>query len=431
MRYLGANTAFSVTATGTPPLSFQWRLRGVDLPGKTLDVLSVSNAQFSNAGPYSVVVTNAGGTVTSDTAWLSLLPTNMVNLGDRELSFGQPSAPVWQAARIDDDPPSLTGDGLTLFYGSSAPGGSGSGDIWMVTRPTLTSPWGTPVNLGPTINSSAYDSGARLSPDGLSLYFGSNRSGGRGDFDIWVATRATLADSFSSPVNLGPAINSSADDFLPIISADNRTLVFGSYRGGPPGAAEVWMSTRTNATAPWEPARYLPAPINHADDTYPVELSRDGLLLFLKSWRPISSPPGADPTHAIYVCRRTSEDQPFGAPVLIQPILGLPHESDWVSLSDDGTTLYVCTYRTGYPNWPEVRQMSITALPQLTAPTRRASGEFQFDLLGREGASYDIQVSPDLHTWQSRLMTNTSGATQLSDPVPAPEGRRFYRALSH
>jgi hypothetical protein len=263
------------------------------------------------------------------------------------------------------------------------------------------------------------------------LYFCSNRAGGQGNWDIWVATRPTLSAPFGAPVNLGPAINSNANESDPRISADNRTLVFTSSRLGGAGANEAWMSTRTNAMAPWKPARYLPRPINNADDTFPVEISRDGLLLFLKSWRPLSSPSGANNTHAIYVCRRTSQDEEFGAPVLIQAMLGLAHESDYCSLSDDGTTLYVCTYRTGFPSWPQVLQMSLTALPQLTAPTRTALGELQFGLLGREGANYEIQVSPDLGKWNPWLATNITSSVLISDSAPAPEGHRFYRALSH
>jgi hypothetical protein len=208
-------------------------------------------------------------------------------------------------------------------------------------------------------------------------------------------------------------------------------LAFTSSRLGGAGANEAWMSTRTNAMAPWEPARYLPRPINNANDTFPVEISRDGLLLFLKSWRPLASPSGADNTHAIYVSRRTSQGESFGAPVLIQPILGLAHESDYCSLSDDGTTMYVCTYRTGFPSWPQVLQMSLTALPQLIAPTRAEHGELQFGLLGREGANYEIQVSPDLGNWNSWLGTNTTGSVVISDAAAAPEGHRSYRALSH
>jgi hypothetical protein len=430
--YVGANAAFSVSATGAPPPSFQWRFRGIDLPGKTNSSLPVIHAQFTNAGPYSVVVSNDSGVVTSRTAWLSVLPTNVVNLGDRELRFGALSAPIWEAALIDDEPPSVTGDGLTLFYGSRAANGSGGLDIWMVTRPTLSSPWGTPVNLGPTVNSSDDDSAPRLSRDGLSLYFHSNRSGGWGGVDIWVATRPTLGTPFGTPVNLGPAINSSGDDGVPIISADNRTLVFDSSRLGGPDQTDIWMSTRTNASAPWEPAHNLPAPINHSGDTFAVDLSPDGLLLFIKSWRPISDPPGANPVCGLYVCRRSTQDQPFGAPVLIRPILGIgTGGTDFSSLSDDGTTLYLGTYRNVYPLWSQLVQIDITPLPRLSTPEGTASGQFQLELLGREGANYDIQVSPDLSTWNLWLTTNTTSSVQVSDSVPASEGRRFYRALSH
>jgi hypothetical protein len=403
----------------------------MDLPQATNSSL-VIKAQFTNAGPYSVIVSNNAGCITSDTAWLSVLPTNVVNLGDRELRFGKLTTPVWEGARIDDQGQSVTGDGLTLFYGSTAPGGSGGLDIWMATRPTVTSAWGTPINLGPTINSADDDNDPRLSPDGLSLYFDSNRGGGHGGYDVWVATRPTLTAAFGAPVNLGSAINSSADDGGPQISADNRTLVFASSRSWASGQLEVWMSTRTNALAPWEPARHLPAPINHAGDTFASEISRDGLLLFLKSWRPITSPAGAEEPGAIYICRRPSPDQRFGTPVLIQPILGIgTGGADACSLSDDGTTLYVGTYRTLYPDWAQLLQIDISPLPQLTTPKKNALGQFEFELSGREGANYELQTSPDLSNWNPWMTTNTASNLQLSDPVPAPEGRRFYRALSH
>ena len=100
-------------------------------------------------------------------------------------------------------------------------------------------------------------------------------------------------------------------------------------------------------------------------------------------------------------------------------------------LSDDGTTLYVGTYRTNYPDWAQLKQIDITPLPQLSTPKGTALGQFQFELLGREGANYEIQVSPDLSTWSPWLVTNASSSVQLKDAAFAVEGRRFYRALSH
>jgi hypothetical protein len=430
MVYVGGHAVFSVQANGQPPPSFQWQFNGANLPYQTSSALKLTNLNFTDAGAYSVVVSNVAGSLTSHTAWLSVLPTNVVNLGDRELRFGKPSTPIWTATRSDDEGPCVTGDGLALVYASSAPGGSGGHDIWMTSRPTLASPWGIPVNLGPNVNSASNEWDPRLSRDGLSLYFSSDRPGGvGGSEDIWVTTRPSLTSPFAPAVNLGPAVNSSAADGGPQISADNRTLLFTSFRGGGPDYWEVWMTTRTNTLAPWEPARKLAAPINHMGDTFPTEIARDGLLLFFKSWRPISQ---GNPVAAIYVCRRASQEQPFGPPALIQPILALGAPgADTCTLSDDGTTFYVGSYRTLFPDWPQVHQIDVAPLPQITGSSRGPDG-VQFGLVGREGANYEIQRSSDLRTWRPWLTTNTSaGTVQIADPTPAADSRRFYRALSH
>ena len=69
-----------------------------------------------------------------------------------------------------DSSPNISSDGLTLIFSSSRPGGEGDRDLWQSTRATSANPWTTPVNLGPTINTTDYDSGPELSADGLTLY---------------------------------------------------------------------------------------------------------------------------------------------------------------------------------------------------------------------------------------------------------------------
>ncbi|MHC4331939.1 MAG: TolB family protein, partial [Planctomycetota bacterium] len=71
---------------------------------------------------------------------------------------------------------------------------------------------GEPTNLGPTVNSSAGDTSPSISADGLELYFSSDRPGGYGLDDIYVMTRATTEDDWGEPVNLGPLVNSSTAD---------------------------------------------------------------------------------------------------------------------------------------------------------------------------------------------------------------------------
>ncbi len=68
----GANATFSVSATGTTPLSYQWRLYSTNIPGATASSYTRTNIQPADAGPYSVVVTNVVGSVTSSNAVLTV-----------------------------------------------------------------------------------------------------------------------------------------------------------------------------------------------------------------------------------------------------------------------------------------------------------------------------------------------------------------------
>ena len=68
-------------------------------------------------------------------------------------------------------------------------------------------PFGAPTNLGPIVNDPSVNTSPSISAEGLELYFSSNRPGGYGGFDIWVTTRATTEDDWDTPVKLGPNVN--------------------------------------------------------------------------------------------------------------------------------------------------------------------------------------------------------------------------------
>src|SRR5687768_8375104 len=82
------------------------------------------------------------------------------------------------------------------------------------------SDWSPPLNLGAMVNSAFNDIGPALSKDGLSLYFGSNRPGGAGALDIWVAQRASVEDPWGPPTNLGPIVNTPSTENVPSFSRD-------------------------------------------------------------------------------------------------------------------------------------------------------------------------------------------------------------------
>ncbi|GAI23484.1 unnamed protein product, partial [marine sediment metagenome] len=113
----------------------------------------------------------------------------------------------------------MSADGLSLYFASQRSGGYGGIDLWVTTRATTEDDWGTAVNLGPVVNSSARDARPSISSDGLSLFFGSDRPGGLGGRDLYVTTRATIDDDWRTPVNLGPIVNSPAHDTRVSVSA--------------------------------------------------------------------------------------------------------------------------------------------------------------------------------------------------------------------
>ncbi len=181
-----------------------------------------------------------------------------------------------------DSAASLSADGLSLYFGSNRPGGYGSYDLYVATRKSKDAPWGPPVNLGPTVNGSSYDNHPSISADGLSLYFDSDRAGSLW-YDIWVTKRATLNSPWQTPIHLGPAINDLSIKLCPFICNNNLVLFFDRRVVN----REIWMARRPTPDASWQPAVPLDGPVNSTYwwDTDP-SVAADGSMLYFGSYRP-------------------------------------------------------------------------------------------------------------------------------------------------
>ncbi|MFC1604423.1 hypothetical protein ACFL5F_05280 [Planctomycetota bacterium] len=186
----------------------------------------------------------------------------------------------------DDYAPYISADGLELYFHSEQPDGYGFTDIWVTTRETPNEPWTSPVKLGPPVNGGHFDNGPCITADCLELFFSSTRPGGLGDHDIWVARRATTEDPWGEPVNLGPKINSSSRDRLASVSSDELTLFFGSQRPGGHGSSDIWMTRRPTVSDDWEPPVNLGPPVNTEYGEDGPSISADGSTLYLNSTRP-------------------------------------------------------------------------------------------------------------------------------------------------
>jgi Tol biopolymer transport system component len=81
--------------------------------------------------------------------------------------------------------------------------------------------------------------------DGREIVFYSNRTGGAGGIDLWMSTRRSVHEPWSTPMNMGAPFNTTANETQPSLSHDARTLIFTSNRPGGLGGNDIWMSTRT------------------------------------------------------------------------------------------------------------------------------------------------------------------------------------------
>ena len=137
----------------------------------------------------------------------------------------------------------ISPDGKTLYFISERKGGYGRADIWMVKRISKTE-WGKAVNLGPEINSEFDEVGAFLAPDGKTLFFSSNGKASMGSYDVFKTTLD--GDKWTKPVNVGYPINTVHKDGPLVISADAQTAYFASERLGGLGESDIYSADLSN-----------------------------------------------------------------------------------------------------------------------------------------------------------------------------------------
>jgi WD40 repeat protein len=136
----------------------------------------------------------------------------------------------------------------TLLFTSNRPGGPGDFDIYQSTRVDDEGEFG-PASLVVELSGPFRDTRTAISRTGLELFLSSDVTGrpnGIGSQDLWVSTRPTTSDLWSAPVNMGPGVNTTAFDGAPAISFDGTTLYFFSARAGGVGGNDLYVTTRSH-----------------------------------------------------------------------------------------------------------------------------------------------------------------------------------------
>jgi len=213
--YVGAAANFTVTAAGTAPLSYQWRFNGAPISGATASNYALPNLQTSNAGTYSVVVTNTAGTATSSNAILTVLvPTADVAVLCNGPGTVAPGTALNYTVTVTNLGPLAASnvvvmDTLPLTAVFSSASGGGVANSGLVTWPAITAlASGGVANYTVTVtapaNGSLTNSASATSSTADPNAANNNGTAANSQVITTVAPQADVATTCSGPASVAP-----------------------------------------------------------------------------------------------------------------------------------------------------------------------------------------------------------------------------------
>src|SRR5450631_1116633 len=230
-------------------------------------------------------------------------------------------------------------DGLSAIVASDRTdlGGPGKFDLYGTTRASTSAAFGLPTLL-PNVNTADTETKPVVSPDGLQLYFSSDRPGAGTGYDIYVATRLSLVASFGVP-SLVTSVSSTAGDLLGSLTADGQYLYFDRPASGT--GRDIYVKNLRTA----DPPVSVDALNSKYDEGHAV-LSDDQLTVYFASTRVGLSTSGGSADANILVAHRSTVTDMFGDPALVSE-LNTSNADIPSYLSPDGCTLYFDSDRSG------------------------------------------------------------------------------------
>jgi WD40 repeat protein len=227
----------------------------------------------------------------------------------------------------NDGCPIESPNGLHLYTATNRPGGYGGIDIWVASRPTRDAAFGAPVNLGPVVNSAADDFCPTPIPGGR-LFFVSSRAvaGACGGPDIYL-TRRHPKRGWSTPANLGCQVNGPLGEAGPsYFEADGRAYLY--FSSGP----DIYVSVRTDGVfGPRSPV----AELNTTAADLRPNVRKDGLEIVFDSDRS-----GTSGLADLWFASRSSTSEPWSTPVNAGPAVNTAANETRGSFSRDALRLY-------------------------------------------------------------------------------------------
>lgn len=238
---------------------------------------------------YLPALTVDGGTLVFTRRFPRKPTTTATTAEEEDFYISQRTASGWSKAIRMAEPVNsndnegaqcVSQDGRVMFFTACGRrDGGGRCDIYMCTNKG--DKWSRPRNLGPDVNSAAWESQPSFSIDGKTLYFSSDRKGGYGGKDIWKTV--FMNGHWTAPENLGPTINTPGDESSPYIHYDDKTLYFSSNGHAGMGGLDLFLSHCTDTG--WETPTNLGYPINSAGDESGLIVAANGSTAIYASER--------------------------------------------------------------------------------------------------------------------------------------------------
>jgi hypothetical protein len=259
--------------------------------------------------------------------------------GDQAPEFSPPTLVAELAIDGEEnDNPTLTADLLEIYFTSEREGGAGDVDVWTARRASVDDPFGSPEPVT-VVNTDQTETSPAVSLDGLELWLGTEREGGLGEQDIWLARRASTADAWSEPSNV-TELNSVEKDIPRPPAVGGTIMPLGSRRGSS-GYYETFLAERPSQADAFSTPRELIELEVRGQNTVDGFLSEDGLTLFFNR-----SPGSGESSGDLFVVKRPSRDEPFGTALPLLSVNTSQDERDpW--LSPDGRHLFFSSDRDG------------------------------------------------------------------------------------
>lgn len=178
---------------------------------------------------------------------------------------------------------SISPDGKNIYlYKNDIEAESRGGDVY-VSRLSSSGKWGAPKSMGKPVNTTYWEGGACVSPDGKTLFLISEREGGVGRADIYMLKKKTRTEWEKKAVNVGPEVNTPEDEGGLFLAADGKTLFFTSKGHNSMGGYDIFKTVLENGK--WSKPINLGYPINTVNDDACFSLTVDGQTGFFTSNR--------------------------------------------------------------------------------------------------------------------------------------------------